>query len=318
MLAAAAGPGPAFVVPTAAARQGPEDAVAHATSWFARLGLPLHELPVLKRTDANSKDLAAEARKGGFFYLVGGDPGLVAQVLRESRVWTSIFEAWRDGAALAGSSAGAMALCSHTLIRAGWPDRTNRRPNDGLGVVPDTAVLPHYDTFGHKWVESARRELPDMHGGRGPAVVFVHGLGSSGYMEWRHTLESTAARHRVFAPDLPGYGRSDKPRARYTIPYFARFISRYMEERGLRAAALVGTSLGGRIALEVALERPKLVRKLVLINTLGLGRPQVRMAQMAYGLVTIPRVGEAVMRLTRDALSWAPAAMIRRVAGRYA
>ena len=157
-----------------------------------------------------------------------------------------------------------------------------------------------------------------MHGGRGPAVVFVHGLGSSGYMEWRHTLESTAARHRVFAPDLPGYGRSDKPRARYTIPYFARFISRYMEERGLRAAALVGTSLGGRIALEVALERPKLVRKLVLINTLGLGRPQVRMAQMAYGLVTIPRVGEAVMRLTRDALSWAPAAMIRRVAGRYA
>jgi len=86
----------------------------------------------------------------------------------------------------------------------------------------------------------------------------------------------------------------------------------------LRAAALVGTSLGGRIALEVALERPKLVRKLVLINTLGLGRPQVRMAQMAYGLVTIPRVGEAVMRLTRDALSWAPAAMIRRVAGRYA
>jgi cyanophycinase len=162
MLAAAAGPGPAFVVPTAAARQGPHDAVAHAKSWFARLGLALHELPVLKRSDANSKDLADEARGGGFFYLVGGDPGLVAQVLRESRVWTSIFEAWRDGAALAGSSAGAMALCSHTLIRAGWPDRTNRRPNAALGVVPDAAVLPHYDTFGHKWVESARRELPDI------------------------------------------------------------------------------------------------------------------------------------------------------------
>jgi cyanophycinase len=162
MLAAAAGPGPAFVVPTAAARQGPQDAVAHATSWFARLGLALHELPVLKRSDANSRDLADEARGGGFFYLVGGDPGLVAQVLRESRVWTSIFEAWRDGAALAGSSAGAMALCSHTLIRAGWPDRTNRRPNAALGVVPDAAVLPHYDTFGHKWVESARRELPDI------------------------------------------------------------------------------------------------------------------------------------------------------------
>src|SRR5207253_5821638 len=135
-----------------------------------------------------------------------------------------------------------------------------------------------------------------MHGGRGSAVVFVHGLGSSGYMEWRQNLEATAARHRVFAPDLPGYGRTDKPRVRYTIPYFARFIRRYMEDRGLRSAALVGASLGGRIALEVALEQPKLVRKLVLVNTLGPGRPKARMAQLAYGLVTIPRVGEAVMR----------------------
>src|SRR5438105_8474615 len=157
-----------------------------------------------------------------------------------------------------------------------------------------------------------------MCGGRGPAVLFVHGLGSSGYMEWRRALEPTAAGHRVFAPDLPGYGRTDKPRARYTIPYFARFISRYMEDRGLRSAALVGTSLGGRIALEVALEEPRLVRKLVLVNTLGLGRPHVRMSQMAYGLVTLPRVGEAVMRFTRDELTWAPSSMIRRVAGRYA
>src|SRR5437762_8127987 len=157
-----------------------------------------------------------------------------------------------------------------------------------------------------------------MHGGRGPAVVFVHGLGSSGYMEWRHTLESTAARHRVLAPDLPGYGRTDKPRARYTIPYFARFLQRYMYDRGLRSATVVGASLGGRIALELALEEPKLVRKLVLVNTLGLGRPQVRMAQMAYGLVTIPRVGEAVMGFARDALAWAPRQVIRRVAGRYA
>jgi len=157
-----------------------------------------------------------------------------------------------------------------------------------------------------------------MQGGHGSAVVFIHGLGSSGYMEWRRNLEEVAGRHRVFAPDLPGYGRTDKPRVRYTIPYFARFIRRYMEDRGLRSAALIGASLGGRIALEVALEQPALVRKLVLVNTLGLGRPKVRMAQMAYGLVTLPRVGEAVMRFTRDALTWAPAAMVRRVAARYA
>lgn len=168
------------------------------------------------------------------------------------------------------------------------------------------------------FVEIGSLRVHHTYGGRGSAVLFIHGLGSSGYMEWRYNLAATAARHRVFAPDLPGYGRSEKPRARYSIQYFARFIERYMADRGLPSAVLVGASLGGRIALEVALEKPRLVRKLVLVNTLGLGRPRVRMVQMAYGLVTIPRVGEAVMRFTRGALRWAPPNVIRRVAARYA
>ena len=152
------------------------------------------------------------------------------------------------------------------------------------------------------------------HGGRGSPVLFIHGLGSSGYLEWRFNLDPVAVHHRVYAPDLPGFGRSEKPRARYGIPYFTRFIERYMEGRGLRSAAVVGASLGGRIALELALERPQRVRKLVLVNSLGLGRPNV---QMSYGLVTIPRVGETLMNVARDALRWAPSAMIRRVAARY-
>jgi cyanophycinase len=162
MLAAAAGRGPAFVVPTAAARQKPDESVAHAKAWFRQFGLELQELRVLKPADARSADLAERARAGGFFYLVGGDPGLVAKVLRGSVVWKAIFEAWRGGAALAGSSAGAMALGSHTLVRASWPNRFNRRPIDALAVLPKTAVLPHFDTFGHKWVESARAAAPDL------------------------------------------------------------------------------------------------------------------------------------------------------------
>ena len=162
MLAAAAGPGAAFVVPTAAARQDPERSVQHAIAWFAQFGVQLRELPVLKRKDAESAALAKAAREGGFFYLVGGDPGLVAQVLRGSVVWRSIFLAWRDGAALAGSSAGAMALCSHTLVRASWPNRFNRRAIDALGLMPRTAVLPHFDTFGHRWIESAQLAVPGL------------------------------------------------------------------------------------------------------------------------------------------------------------
>jgi pimeloyl-ACP methyl ester carboxylesterase len=150
-------------------------------------------------------------------------------------------------------------------------------------------------------------------GGRGAPVLFIHGLGSSGYIEWRFNLEAAARRHRVYAPDLPGFGRTEKPRARYGIPYFTRFIERYMDARGLRSAAVVGTSLGGRIALELALEHPRRVNKLVLVNALGFGLPKVH---VSYGLVTIPRLGEAVMNIARDALHWAPSHMIRRVAGR--
>jgi cyanophycinase len=133
LLAAAAGRGQAFVVPTAAARQNPSQSVTHAIAWFRQFHLELQELPVLKRSDANSEALAERARGGGFFYLVGGDPGLVAKVLRGSAVWKAIFEAWREGAALAGSSAGAM-----------------------------TAVLPHFNTFGKRWVESAQAAAPDL------------------------------------------------------------------------------------------------------------------------------------------------------------
>ena len=165
------------------------------------------------------------------------------------------------------------------------------------------------------YTELGSLRVHHTHGGRGSPVLFIHGLGSSGYIEWRFNLESVAQRHRVFAPDLPGFGRTEKPRARYGIPYFTRFIERYMDARGLRSAALVGASLGGRIALELALEKPHRVRKLVLVNSLGFGRPNVH---VSYSLVTIPRLGEAVMNVARDALHWAPSQMIRRVAGRLA
>lgn len=158
----AAPPGPAFVVPTAAARQGPDKAVATAQGWFRGLGLDIVELPVLTRTDAQSKEIAARAAEGGLFYLVGGDPGYVVKTLAMSRVWAAIETAWRRGAALAGSSAGAMALGDASLIRAKWPNREPRRPLLALGVVPGITVLPHYETFGHRWVKSARESAPEM------------------------------------------------------------------------------------------------------------------------------------------------------------
>jgi pimeloyl-ACP methyl ester carboxylesterase len=119
----------------------------------------------------------------------------------------------------------------------------------------------------------------------------------------------------VLAPDLPGFGRSEKPPARYGIPYFVRTIDRYLDARGIRAATVVGASLGGRIAMELALARPRRVMKLVLVNALGLGRPRLR---VFYPLVTLPHVGETLMRAAREAVRRAPPRVIRQVASRYA
>jgi cyanophycinase len=136
-------------------------AVHQAQSWFHRFGLGLLELAVYTRTQAQDPELAKLAAGAGFCYIAGGDPGLVAKVLRESPVGDAIIAAWRHGAVVAGSSAGAMALCSETLVRQSFPGHTQRRALPGLGVVPHAAVLPHHDTFGQKWYPSARAALPD-------------------------------------------------------------------------------------------------------------------------------------------------------------
>jgi pimeloyl-ACP methyl ester carboxylesterase len=157
-------------------------------------------------------------------------------------------------------------------------------------------------------------QIHHVRGGRGsPPVLFIHGLGSAGYLEWRFNLPVIARSHRVFAPDLPGFGRSEKPPDGYGIPLFARVIDEYMRTRRIRPV-LVGVSLGGRVALEVALRRPEAVRKLVLVNALGVARPNL---QPFYPLVVLPRVGEGVLGLMKEALHRLPARRIRHYAGRY-
>lgn len=150
---------PAFVIATAAARHAPDDAVMTARRWFAPLGLDVVELKVRTRAQAMDTAIAAQAAEGRFFYLCGGDPGIVPEVLRDSAVWQAVAASWRAGAVLAGSSAGAMALGEWTLTRARMPGDAQREPRAALGVVRGVAVLPHYSDFGHRWVPSAREAL---------------------------------------------------------------------------------------------------------------------------------------------------------------
>jgi len=161
VLVEAAGGGPAYVVATAAARHRPELAVANAQRWFAALGLEVEELPATTRSLAKSPEIAARAREGHFFYLVGGDPGIVPTVLADTPVWEAIVAAWRGGAALGGSSAGAMAIGAWTLIRDRMPGDERRRYRAALGLVPRIAVVPHLDAFGGTWIDGAIGAMPE-------------------------------------------------------------------------------------------------------------------------------------------------------------
>src|SRR5262245_24263384 len=153
--------GPAFVLATAAGRQRPDMAVANAVRWVGALGLDVRELPATTRAQATNPANIEAARAGRFLYLGGGDPGLVPKTLADTPMWDAIVGAWRGGAALAGSSAGAMALGQWTMIRERMPGDDRRRYAPAFGLVPRVAVLPHFETFGHRWVDGVLASAQD-------------------------------------------------------------------------------------------------------------------------------------------------------------
>ena len=131
-------------IPTAAAEEGPvslERWVALGLAQAERLGV--EGVPVVARTreEADDPELADLVTGAGLVYLSGGSPSYLAATLRGTRLWRAVHAAWEEGAALAGCSAGAMALTgSAPHVR----DLT-REPEQGLGVLPGWHVLPHFD-----------------------------------------------------------------------------------------------------------------------------------------------------------------------------
>lgn len=131
---------------TAAAPEGPDSlAYWHELGRGAaeRHGVEQLVVPVVDRASADDPRNAALLEGVGLVYLSGGDPTYLAETLRRTAVGTAILRAWADGAALAGCSAGAMALCGRVpSIR-----RPHRPAVEGLGLLPHLQVVPHYDRF---------------------------------------------------------------------------------------------------------------------------------------------------------------------------
>jgi pimeloyl-ACP methyl ester carboxylesterase len=151
-------------------------------------------------------------------------------------------------------------------------------------------------------------------GGSGSPLVLVHGLGSSAAVEFYHNLEPLAAHHRVLAIDLPGFGRSDKPVITYSMDLFVKAVSDLMATEGAARAAVMGVSMGGRVALGLALDSPQLVERLVLVDALGVGAPR---RVFAYRILLTKGLGELTLRGTARALRQLRPATIRRFWGWY-
>jgi pimeloyl-ACP methyl ester carboxylesterase len=137
-------------------------------------------------------------------------------------------------------------------------------------IPPDLrypAGTPFHATYRN--VDGSQLRVIDS--GKGTPVVLLHGFGASIYA-WRHTLPALAdAGYRVIAFDNRGFGFSDKPRHGYSTAAYAKLAVALLDSLRISSAVLVGHSMGGAIAAEVALAHPDRVRGLVLIDAAGYG-----------------------------------------------
>ena len=127
--------------------------------------------------------------------------------------------------------------------------------------------------------------------GEGPVVLLLHGLGTS-LLTWYCNIDALAdAGYRVIAPDLPGYGDSDKPsHLDYGPESAANFVYDFSQELGLDRFSLVGSSAGGLIAGLFALEYPEMVEKMVLVGSGGFGRK----VSWFLRVMSLPVVGDLI------------------------
>lgn len=131
-------------------------------------------------------------------------------------------------------------------------------------------------------------------GGTGEVtVVFVHGLLASS-ATWKEVLVPASAGRTAIAVDLPGFGRSDRPWPfDYSVAGTAAALLQYLDARGIGRVALVGNSLGGSIAMEVAAEQPKRVAALVLVAP---ATPEAAIP-WTVRVLRAPVLGEAILSL---------------------
>jgi pimeloyl-ACP methyl ester carboxylesterase len=214
---------------------------------------------------------------GGGAHLDRPDGNVDATLTADSRTWAAIADAAGGG------------------IRAFRSGRLEVRRNlhVGVGFLAATSGSNGPGHLRFRTVVTRRARLSTLEAGTGPPVVAIHGLGAT-KGSFVFTVAALAARFRVVAVDLPGFGDSDKPiGASYSASFFAEAMIDLLDALELDRAGLIGNSLGGRVALEVALRHPDRVGRLALLApSLAWRRPRrwapaLRLVRPELGLVQL-------------------------------
>lgn len=154
-----------------------------------------------------------------------------------------------------------------------------------LRPVPDTAPRIVFRTI-HGYRRAFRMA------GSGPALLLLHGIGDNS-STWQELIPHLAEKYTVIAPDLLGHGRSDKPRADYSVAAYANGMRDLLSVLDIDKVTVVGHSLGGGVAMQFAYQFPDLVERLVLVSSGGVTKdvhPVLRM-------ISLPVVSDALKLL---------------------
>ncbi len=137
-----------------------------------------------------------------------------------------------------------------------------------------------------------------MSGEQGTPVVLIHGLGGS-IENWVKNIDVLGQSHRVYAPDLMGFGQTDKQPVLRKVDELVQFLHDFMEVQKIEKAALIGNSLGGALALSFSVQFPDKVDRLVLADNAGMGRE----VNILFRLSSLPVLGQIMTRPSRRTVS---------------
>jgi pimeloyl-ACP methyl ester carboxylesterase len=134
--------------------------------------------------------------------------------------------------------------------------------------------------------------------GEGETILLIHGMAGSS-RTWREVMPGLSEHHRVLAPDLLGHGESAKPLGDYSLGAHASGLRDLLGLLGIERATVVGQSLGGGVAMQLAYQHPEVCERLVLVSSGGLGRDVswiLRLLSLPGSELFLPFIAPGVVR----------------------